>query len=234
MEAQVESRSGEFSVRPDRALGVVAASQGAGNRRLFESMGAVVVEGGQGENPSTRDLAGAVRRTGAGSVILLPNNENVIPAAEQVGELAEIPVHVVPTRNLAGGLSAMVDFEPEGEPEEVAREMRQTAENLRYAEVVRSVRQTTVGDRDIPEGSYMGFVGGELAAVEESIEEAAVKLAGRLVEEGAEILTLLRGEDLGEQDASRVAEELRALDETVEVELQDGGQPVYPLQMAAE
>ena len=230
MEAQVRSREPE--ARPASRLGVVVASRGEGNRALFEQMGAVVVEGGQGENPSTADLARAVERTGASAVLLLPNNKNIVPTAEQVGELVGARTHIVPTTNIAAGLAVMVGYDAEGEPDEVVEEMLEISDSLRVAEVTISVRDARIGDREVPEGAYIGFLGGELVAVEDGICDASLVLARKIVGEGADYLTLLKGEGLAELEA--IIEGIEDLDADLEVEVRDGGQPLYPLQMVAE
>jgi DAK2 domain fusion protein YloV len=215
-------------------LGVVVASRGAGNRELFESMGAVVVEGGQGANPSTEDFVRAVKSSGAPAVILLPNNKNTIPTAERVGELVETEVYVVPTTSIASGIAVMVGYDAEGEPEEVVGEMREICEGLRCAEVTVAVRDCRVEGREVRKGAYIGLLDGKLHAVEDSVRAAALALAGTVVEEGADVIALLRGVDLGEMAAEEIAEAIRGLDEGLIVEVKDGGQPLYPLQMVAE
>jgi hypothetical protein len=238
MEAQVEGQiEAQAGARPDdtsRLLAVVAASRGVGNRRLFESMGAVIVEGGQGANPSAADFARAVEETGAPSIILLPNNKNIVPTAEQVGELVDAEVHVVRTTTIASGLAAMVGFDAEGETGEVVEEMREISGALQSAEVTRAVRDAHVGAVEVPEGAFMGLLDGELVAVEESVEGVALDLAKRIVDGGADYITLLRGEGLGRAEAREIAERIKGLDEGLVVEVRDGGQPLYPLQMAAE
>jgi uncharacterized protein len=237
MEAQVRSREthpDEAGERPTAELGIVVASRGEGNRNLFEQMGAVVLEGGQGTNPSAADFARAVENTASSTVILLPNNKNIVPTAEQVHELVEAEVRVVPTTTIAAGLATMVGFDPEGEPEEVVEEMHEIADVLRSAEVTRAVRDARVGDREVPEGTYMGFLDGELLAVEGGVEDAALRLVERMVGEGADVVTLLRGEELDEATLQRIAHGIHDLDDTVEVEVRHGGQPLYPLQMVAE
>jgi DAK2 domain fusion protein YloV len=231
MEAQVRSRGPEVGA-PAR-LGVVAASRGEGNRALFEQMGAVVIEGGQGENPSAADLAGAVERTGAKAVVLLPNNKNIVPTAAQVGELVEAKTYVLPTTNIAAGLAVMVGYDGEGEPDEVVEEMREISDSLRVGEVTRSVRDARVGEREIPEGAYIGFLDGELIAVEDGACQTALVIARKIVDGGADVLTLLKGAELSEADLEEIIGEIRDLD-ALEVEARDGGQPLYPLQMVAE
>ena len=232
MEAQVRSRGTEE--RPAARLGVVAASRGEGNRALFEQMGAVVIEGGQGENPSAADFAGAVSETGASEVVLLPNNKNIVPTAEQVGELVEAKTYVVPTTNIAAGLAVMVGYDPEGEPDEVVEEMCEISDSLRVGEVTRSVRDARVGEREVPEGAYIGILDGDLIAVESGACQAALVLARKVMDAGADVLTLLGGEELSEVDLREIIDEIESLDDEVEVEARDGGQPLYPLQMVAE
>jgi uncharacterized protein len=238
MEAQTRARAqGDDRPVPSKAvtnIGVVATSRGTGNRELFESMGAVVVEGGQAANPSADELAQAVEAAGAEDVILLPNNKNVVPTAERVGELVEARTHVVPTRSIACGLAAMVGYDPEGEPDEIVEEMREILRGLRCAEVTRAVRDARVDGREVREGAYVGLLDGELLVAEEGIEDAALELVGRMLEEGADVVTLLRGAELGEADAERIAKAIRRLDADLLVEVKNGGQPLYPLQMVAE
>ncbi len=240
MEAQTRARV-ESSGIPDNAsleiatsLSVIAASRGQGNRKLFEGMGAAVVEGGQGANPSVEDFARAVKRTGASTVILLPNNSNIVPTAEQVDDLVEAEVHVVATTSIAGGLAAMIGFDSEDEAEEVVREMREIAGGLLCAEVTRAARKARIGGRVVPEGAYIGFLDGELLAVEEDVEDAALKLIEKMLGEGVDIITLLRGYGLEEASARKISERAKLLEKGVEVEIKDGGQPLYPLQMVAE
>jgi hypothetical protein len=234
MEAQVRSRGEDPAEAGERDLAVVAASRGEGSRKLFEQMGAVVIEGGQGANPSAEDFARAVQSTGAGSVILLPNNKNIVPTAEQVHELIDAEVHVVRTMSIAAGLVAMVGFDTEGETEEVVEEMREITASLRCAEVTQAVREARIDGRQVPEGAYIGLLDGELVAVEDGVEDAAIKLVERMLEGGIDIVTLLRGYGMNERSAERIVEGIERLNTDVEIEIKDGGQPLYPLQIVAE
>src|SRR5918998_4524779 len=190
MEEQVRSR-GEDAAEGE--LAVVAASRGEGSRKLFEQMGAVVIEGGQGANPSAADFARAVEKTGARAVILLPNNKNIVPTAEQVHELVDAELHVVRTMSIAAGLAAMVGFDAEGVAEEVVEEMREITAGLRCAEVTRTVREARIDGLEVPEGAYIGLLDGELVAVEDGVEDAAIKLVEKMLEGGIDIVTLLTG-----------------------------------------
>ena len=234
MEAQVRSRTEGIKERPAGNVGVVAASRGAGNRALFEGMGAVVVEGGQGANPSAADLARAAEETGAPAVVILPNNKNIVPTAERVGELVGAEVMVVPTRSIAAGLAAMVGFDAEGEPGEVFGEMEEIRQVLHWADVTRAVRDAKLDGRMVPEGSFIGFLNDRMVASGETTEEVAVSLVRRILDHGADLLTLVGGEDLEAGELEGIADAIRALDEDLEVETREGGQPLYPLQMVAE
>lgn len=234
MEAQTKARASHEDAAPASELGVVVSSRGAGNRAFFERMGAVVVEGGQGANPSTEDFVRAVAETGARSVILLPNNKNVVPTAEQVASLVDAEVEVIPTHTIVAGLAAMVGYDAEGAPDEVAKEMRDIVSGLRCGEVTQAVREARVAGREVPEGAYIGLLDGELVAVEAGVEDAAMRLVERMLEEGPDVVTLLRGYGMDEGSAEKVAEGIKRLDGSVEVEVKDGGQPLYPLQLVAE
>jgi DAK2 domain fusion protein YloV len=234
MEAQTRERASTGDLPAQTKLGVIAVSRGAGNRALYESMAAVVVEGGQGANPSAQDFVRAIEETGAEAVILLPNNKNVVSVAERVGELFETEVYVVPTTSIAAGLAAMVGYDPEGEPEEVVEEMLEISADLRCGEVTRAVREAKIGDHEVTEGAYIGLLDGELVAVEEGVEDAAVRLVEKMLAQGADIVTLLRGYGMDESSARKIAERIKLLDDSVEVEIRDGGQPLYPLQVVAE
>src|SRR5918998_2694702 len=222
MEAQVEARDPRPREGRPANLGVVVASRGEGNRALFEQMGAVVIEGGHGDNPSAADLARAADETGAASVVLLPNNKNIVPTAEQVGELAGAEVFVVPTTSIAAGLAVMVGYDAEGEPEEVVEEMREISAALRVAEVTRAVRDARVDGREVAESSFIGFLDGQLVPLGKSVREAALALAEEIVAEGADLLTLLRGEDLHQTELGAIVEGVHGLDDSVEVEVRDG------------
>jgi dihydroxyacetone kinase-like predicted kinase len=197
-------------------------------------MGAVVIVGGQGANPSTEDFVQAVQSAGTPNVILLPNNKNVLPVAERVGELVEAQVCVVPTTSIACGLAAMVGYDAEGELVKVAEEMREICAESRCGEVTVAVRDSWVEGREVRKGAYIGLLDGKLWAVEGSVHAAALVLAQALIDGGADVVTLLRGVDLGEIAVEKVAEAIRGLDEDIIVEVKYGGQPLYPLQMVAE
>jgi DAK2 domain fusion protein YloV len=218
--------------REEARTGVVAVCAGAGTTRLFESLGAVCVEGGQSMNPSTADLAAAIEEAPAAEVVVLPNNKNVILAAEQAAGASAKHVRVVPTRSLQAGLGAMVSFEGGRSAEENAAEMEEAAAGVRAGAVTRASRTTTLGGLEIEQGQFLGLVDGEPVTCGPVLELVAREVAERLLGEAADVLTILAGEEA--EGVEDLAAALRDAHPELEIELHEGGQPHYPLLLSAE
>jgi len=234
MHVQTKHRSERLlEAVPDVLTEVVAVVQGEGNRRLLETLGATsFVEGGQTMNPSTADLVAAVERTGAAEVVLLPNNSNVIMSAEQAAQLANKPVQVVPTDSIPAGLAAIVAFDPQRGSEENAAEMREVLESVATGEVTVASRDAQLDGLAVPKGAFLGLADGEAVAVGESFDDVARQVVERLLAEPRGMLTLLRGEEAPDVDA--LVASLAEQHPEVEIDVQDGGQPHYPLLLSAE
>jgi uncharacterized protein len=216
----------------ETVTGVVAVCAGAGNRKLFESLGAVCVEGGQSMNPSTADLVAGVEAASAREVIVLPNNKNVILAAEQAVEASRKPAYVVPTRSVQAGLGAMVCFDPSRAAEENAGEMEEAAAGVRAGAVARASRTTTLGGLEIEEGQFLGLVDGEPVTAGAALEPVAREVVERLVGEAVDVLTVLTGEEA--EGVEELVSAVRDAHPKLEVEVHQGGQPHYPLLFSAE
>ena len=215
------------------ASDVVAVVAGEGNRRIFESLGAArVVEGGQTMNPSTAELVEAVEAVAAPEAILLPNNSNVILAAEQAAEIASKPVEVIRTDTIPGGLAAMVVFDGARPAAENATEMRDALEAVATGEVTIASRDAELNGFAIHKGNYFGLVGDQPVAEGESFDEVAGAVVERLLAEPHDVLTLLTGE--GAPQLEPLLERLHERHPEVEVDVQEGGQPHYPLLLSAE
>ena len=217
--------------------GVVAVVAGAGNRRLFEQLAAPVgpirvVEGGQSMNPSTADLVAAVHELEAAEALLLPNNSNVLLAAEQAALHAGRPVAVVPSDSIPAGLAAMVVFDGARSAEENAEEMREAVAGVVTGEVAIASRDVRLNGVAIRSGEWLGLADGEPVAGGTDFAEVAAAVVARLCAEPRELLTLLVGADRPPLD--ELLARLAAAHPGVEVDLQDGGQPHYPLLLAAE
>jgi dihydroxyacetone kinase-like predicted kinase len=221
--------------RLEREVGVtgaVAVVLGAGNRRLFESLGASTVEGGETMNPSTADLLAAVEALPEQGVVLLPNSKNVVLAAEQAAEQSGKDVRVIPTRSLQAGLGALVAFDVGRPLDENVAEMEEAAAAVRAGSVARASRSAKVGDVDVAEGEFLGLLDGEPVASGEILGPVATDVVARLVGDGADVLTVLVGDGADESDG--VVDAIRAAHPGLEVEVHEGGQPHYPLLFAVE
>jgi len=234
MHAQTTQREERLShADADGSTAVVAVVAGDGNRRLFESLGATsIVEGGQTMNPSTADLVAAIERTGAGEVVVLPNNSNVIMSAEQAAKLADRPVEVIPTDSMPSGLAALVPFDASRSAAENAAEMREALESVSTGEVTIASRDAKLNGLAVPKGAYLGLADGEAVAVGDSFIKVAAEVVERLLAEPRGVLTLLAGEGAPGLDA--LVETITDRHPDVEVDVQDGGQPHYPLLLSAE
>jgi hypothetical protein len=215
------------------ASAVVAVVVGEGNRRLFEALGAEkTVAGGPTMNPPTADLLAALEAIAAAEVVLLPNEANVVMAAEQAARLASRPVEVVPTESIQAGLAAAVAFNPERSATENAAAMLDALAALSTGEIAIASRGVTVDGVSIREGEYLARVDGTAVAAGPSFLEVARSLFERLLAEPRDVLTLLTGE--GAPPLDGLLEELVARHPELELDVHDGGQPHYPLLVSAE
>ena len=234
MHRQTEEREARLTAEEPRArTAAVAVVAGEGNRRLFESLGAArIVEGGQTMNPPAADLLAAVEAANADEAVLLPNNANVILAAEQAAGLATRPVQVLPTRSLQAGLAALVAFHPERTAEENAAEMREAIEAAATGEVTTASRDAEVDGLSVREGEFLGLLDGRAVASGRTFAEVATVVAEGLLTKPREVLTLLAGD--GAPQLNGFVDELRAQHPELEIDLHDGGQPHYQLLLLAE
>jgi fatty acid kinase len=218
---------------PPAHSAVVAVVAGDGNRALFESLGATeIVEGGQTMNPSAAELLAAAGAAAADEVILLPNNPNVILAAQQAAELADKPVTVVPTDSIPAGLAAMVTFLPERSAPENAAEMAEVLESIVTGEVTLASRDAELNGIAVQKGAWLGLADGEAVAVGDGFDVVAEQVAERLLAQPRMLMTLLTGADAPDLDG--LVERLREHHPELELDVQSGGQPHYPLLLSAE
>jgi DAK2 domain fusion protein YloV len=233
MHRQTEQREERLLHGSENATDVVAVVAGAGNRAIFESLGAArVVEGGQSMNPSTAELVAALEALAAPEAILLPNNSNVILAAEQAARAAEKPVEVVPTDSIPAGLAAMVVFDGTHTAAENVAAMQEAISSVATGEVTIASRDAVLDGLAIRKGNYFGLASGDPVAEGRDFEEVAHAVVERLLAEPREVLTLLRGADAPE--LGPLVAELARRHPELEVDVQDGGQPHYPLLVSAE
>ena len=218
---------------PPATTGVVAVVAGDGNRKLFESLGATrIVEGGQTMNPSTAELVAAIESTPAAEVVVLPNNSNVILSAEQTVGLVDKPVTVVPTDSLPAGLAAMLAFDPDSPSEENAAAMNEVLAEVKTGEVTIASRDVEMNGVSVRKGAWLGLADGKAVAGGADFDDVAAAVAERLLEEPRSVMTLLIGADEPELDS--LLDRIQERHPDLELDVQAGGQPHYPLLLSAE
>ncbi|MGO2723263.1 MAG: DAK2 domain-containing protein [Lactobacillus sp.] len=217
------------------AFAVIAICSGNGIRKLFESEGVNrIISGGQTMNPSTQDIIDAIKKSGASQAIILPNNGNIIMAAKQAAEVADIPVGIVPTKTISQGLTAMLAFDAEASVEDNVAAMTKDLATVVSGEITKANRDTVVNEVTVKNNDYIGIIDGELALDDPDIVAATVRMVEQMLNEDAEIITLMYGRDANEKLAKQVVAKLSAAHPDLEFEVHDGGQPVYDFLVSVE
>ncbi|MFZ9445978.1 MAG: DAK2 domain-containing protein [Ilumatobacteraceae bacterium] len=215
---------------PPVTCAVVAVASGDGLAELFGQLGVHgVVSGGQTLNPSTAELLAAVEHMNAGQVILLPNNKNIIPVAQQVDELSSKEVRVVPTTSMPEALAALVTYDPEASAETNARNMSAAAASMTTGEVTQAVRDTATDAGAVTTGDWIGIVRGDgIVAVAGSAVGASTQLLDHIIDDAGELLTIVTGADATPSETDQIVAWLGDNRPDVAVEVHRGGQPLYP------
>ena len=215
--------------------GIVAVALGEGIDRIFQDlMVDQIVDGGQTMNPSIQDLAQAVEATHARNVFILPNNTNIILAAQQASELTEKNVIVLPTKSVPMGISAMLAFSADMGVEENTEDMTEAAENVHTASITYAVRDTTYEGKEIHQGDIMGMIDNKLSVLGSQVHQVGLDIAEKMVNEDTDLITIYYGSDVSEEDAQKLCDALAEKYDDCDVELQYGGQPLYYYLIAVE
>ena len=218
----------EVIFSPSEEFGIVAVVMGDGLTQVFRSLGVeVIVPGGQTMNPSTQELIEAIERVSAPQVILLPNNGNVILAAEQARQLSQKPVSVIPTRSAPQGIAALLAINAQADFETNVAAMTQAVGDVEVGEVTVATRSTNINGLPVADGQVIGLHNGELAVVGEVVEEVVRELLEHMGVSNYEVITLYYGEDVTEDQAMALADDLAAMWPEQEIEVVAGGQPHY-------
>ena len=208
--------------------GIVTVTMGAGIAELFKSIGAhAVIEGGQTMNPSTEDIVKAINEVHAKKVFILPNNKNIIMAAEQAREVAEAEVYVIPSKTVPQGLSALLAFNPASDVLANERAMKLALQHVKTGQITFAVRDTHIDGIEIQKDDFMGIAEGKIIVKNKNKVNAAQDLLKKMLDADSEILTILFGEDVTEAELSKLTEFVRENFLDVEVELHNGQQPLY-------
>jgi hypothetical protein len=221
---------GDAAYEPEREpspFGFVAVASGDGITAIFESLGAdVVLSGGQTMNPSTEDIVNAIGRVNAKTVFVLPNNSNIVMAARQAADLADRPVIVIPSKTIPQGLSALLAYREHVDAEQNREEMERAIARVRSGQVTRAVRDSQIDGMTIREGQFLGIQDGRIVSAEADLAEACKKLLRSMMDEG-EVVTVLTGAEADEKVTDELAAWLEREYPEAEVEVRDGGQPLY-------
>ncbi|MDL4840022.1 DAK2 domain-containing protein [Aquibacillus rhizosphaerae] len=209
-------------------FGIVSVAMGEGLKELLESLGAtVVIQGGQTMNPSTKDITDAINEANAKNIIVLPNNKNIIMAAEQAAELAEENVVVVPTKTIPQGMSALLAFHPEAELDENKQNMIEASKQVKTGQITYAVRDTQIDGMTIENGNFMGLADGKIKVNDKDKLTVIKQLLSEMIEEDDEIITILQGEDGSEQEVKEIESYINDTFEELELEVHKGNQPIY-------
>lgn len=229
---QAEAKKAE----PRKEVGFIAVSIGEGMNEIFRELGAdYIIEGGQTMNPSTEDMLNAIDQVNAEHIFILPNNKNIILAANQAQTLTEDKdIIVVPSKTVPQGITAIINYMPDADAQTNLEAMIEEIGNVKTGQVTYAVRDTHIDDKEIHEGDIMGIGDSGILAVGQSVEETTKEMLAQLVDEDTELISLYYGQDVQEESAENFAQEIEDLYPDVDVDVHSGGQPIYYYVLSVE
>jgi DAK2 domain fusion protein YloV len=208
--------------------GIVAVSMGSGIADLFSSIGAhAVIEGGQTMNPSTEDIVKAVKEVNAKKVFILPNNKNIIMAAQQAADVADEDIYVIPSKTVPQGLSALLAFNPSADLDSNETAMNDALQHVKTGQITFAVRDTQIDGLEIEKDDFMGISEGKIVVKNKNKGKVAEDLLSQMLDDDSEILTIIYGEDVSEEEVNQLKQFVEDNYPNVEVEIHNGGQPLY-------
>ena len=212
----------------EKEYGFIATSMGEGLAKIFKDFGVdYIIEGGQTMNPSTEDFMKAIDSINAKNIFIFPNNRNIIMAANQAKELSDKNIIVIPTKNTPQGFTALVNFNADASVEENEQALMESLTMVKSGQVTFAVRDTVMNDVEVKEGNIIGIAESKLMDAGDRVDEITTSLVEKLVDEDSAIITLFYGEDVTEEDANNLRDELEEKFEDLDIELYYGGQPLY-------
>lgn len=228
-DTSVQPGEGGQSGQPRKEVGFISVSSGDGLSKIFTELGVdVVIEGGQTMNPSTDDILGAVAKVNADTIYVLPNNSNIILAANQAKELTEDKnIVVIPTKSIPHGIAAMINYIDGNSAEENEEVMTEAISQIKCGQVTYAVRDTSIDGKEIKQGDIMGLSDKTIEAVGSDVKETTIQLVEKLMDETTELVTLYYGKETTEEEALETAEAISGQNNEIEVEVEYGGQPIY-------
>lgn len=210
-------------------MGFISVSIGEGINEIFKGLGVdYIIAGGQTMNPSTEDMLNAIEEVNADNIFILPNNKNIILAANQAASLMEEKnIFVIPTKTVPQGITALINFMPDKTAEENAQQMTEELSNVKTGQVTYAVRDTLIDDKEIKQGDYMGIGDSSILSVGQDMDMVIKDMVAQMVEEDSSIISVYYGEEIEEEAAEALGSELEELYPDCEVEVHSGGQPIY-------
>lgn len=228
-EQKEEETKEEKTEGPRKEMGFISVSIGAGVNEIFKGLGVdYIIEGGQTMNPSTEDMLNAIDHVNADNIFILPNNKNIVLAANQAASLVEDKkIIVIPTKTIPQGITALINFIPDQSAEENAERMTEELENVKTGQVTYAVRDTVIDDKEIKQGDYMGIGDKSILAVGKDIKSTTEDMVAEMIDEESAIICIYYGEEVTEEEANALGAALEEKYPEVEVEIHFGGQPIY-------
>ena len=213
----------------EKEMGFISVSIGEGINEIFRGLGVdYIIEGGQTMNPSTEDMLNAIEKVNAKNIFILPNNKNIIMAANQAASLTEDKnIIVIPTKTIPQGITALVNYIPDSTPEDNAERMGEEIQLVKTGQVTCAVRDTVIDDKEIKQDDYMGIGDKGILSVGTDMEKTVLEMIGEMIDEDSAILSIYYGEEMNEDSANEIAEKVEEEYPDVEVEVHYGGQPIY-------
>ena len=233
---EAEKEAQKKANEPRKPMGFITVSIGEGLNEIFKELGAdYIIEGGQTMNPSTEDMLNAIDQVNADTVFILPNNKNIVLAANQAKALVEDKeIIVIPTKTVPQGITAIINFMPDADAKMNEETMLEEIQRVKSGQVTYAVRDTHIDDKEIHEGDIMGIGDKGILAVGKGIEETTKAMLEQLVDEESELISLYYGEEVKEEDAEQLIQEIEELYPDVDVDAHFGGQPIYYYVLAVE
>ena len=235
-EAKKEKNLSAPKEGPHKEMGFIAVSAGEGLSEIFQSLGVdYLIEGGQTMNPSTEDMLQAISQVNADNIFILPNNKNIILAANQAGYLTkDKKIYVIPTKTVPQGITAMINYIPEETPEQNEARMQSEIMNVKTGQVTYAVRDTRIDDKEIHEGDIMGIGDKGILSVGKDIADTTLDMLDQMVDDDTEIVSVYYGAEVEKFQAEELGRRAGERYPNAEVEVHDGGQPVYYYVISAE
>ena len=226
---QVKSSEEQKKREPRKPVGFIAVSIGEGMNEIFRELGVdYIIEGGQTMNPSTDDMLTAIDNVNADHIFILPNNKNIILAANQAQSLTkDKDILVIPTKTVPQGITAVISYMPEADVDTNMESMQEAIKNVKTGQVTYAVRDTHIDDKEIHEGDIMGIGDKGILSVGQSVEATAKQMLEHMVDEDSELISLYYGQDVLQEDAEKFAASVEELYPDVDIDLHSGGQPIY-------